>query len=42
MLWAVYIPLHQLGGLKVPSQPPSGAEVPAPEKEGLLLLWGFG
>lgn len=42
MFWAMHIPLHQLWGLKDPSQPPSGAEVPAPGTEGWLLLWGFG
>lgn len=39
MCWA--IPLHQLWGLKDPSQPPGGAEVPAPGDRGVTAVKGL-
>lgn len=35
------IPLHQLWGLKDPSQPPGGAEVPAPGDRGVTAVTGL-
>lgn len=41
VFWAMHIALHQLWGLKHPSQPPSGAEVPAHGDRGVTAVVGF-
>lgn len=41
MFWAMHMPLHQLWGLKDPSQPPSWAEVPAPGDRGVTAVMGL-